>query len=167
MNIHPPIVAAIPEALHDIFVSGYYADNVVGRRMRAHKNWGSRDRKAFAEAVYDIVRWWRTLHFLLGWPWQDGAGKDYSLEQMSEFFLAWLVLKDRPIPEWMETEPTTEILDRLQELKNADRATKESIPDWLDELASSEIKGPWDDCLAALNDKAPVFLRIISLKIDA
>ena len=49
-------------ALLDVFVRGRHADKVIERAFKFHKKWGARDRRLFAESVYDIVRWWR-------WHW--------------------------------------------------------------------------------------------------
>lgn len=57
---------AIAQALSDIFVSGRYADKVIEYYLKKNRKWGSRDRKFFAESVYEVVRWWRFLWWLKG-----------------------------------------------------------------------------------------------------
>ena len=46
------------------------------------------------------------------------------------------------------------------------RAFKESIPDWMDELAVKEIGEKWDKEIEALNKKAEVILRVNTLKTN-
>jgi 16S rRNA (cytosine967-C5)-methyltransferase len=41
---------------------------------------------------------------------------------------------------------------------------RESIPDWLDELGAAELGDAWDAEIAALNRRAPVYLRVNTLK---
>lgn len=57
---------AIAQALSDIFVSSRYADKVIEHYLKKNRKWGSRDRKFFAESVYEVVRWWRFLWWLKG-----------------------------------------------------------------------------------------------------
>lgn len=57
---------AIAQALSDIFISGRYADKVIEYYLKKNRKWGSRDRKFFAESVYEVLRWWRFLWWLKG-----------------------------------------------------------------------------------------------------
>jgi 16S rRNA (cytosine967-C5)-methyltransferase len=41
---------------------------------------------------------------------------------------------------------------------------RESIPDWLDDLGAAELGAAWDAEIAALNRRAPVFLRVNTLR---
>src|SRR5687768_13088140 len=60
-KVHPPIFDGIVFALAQIFEDGFHADKVIERAFKANRKWGGRDRKVFAEAVYEVVRWKRTL----------------------------------------------------------------------------------------------------------
>ena len=64
MKLHFHLIAAIVSALQDIFVDGRYADKVIEHQFKQHPKWGARDRRLFAESVYDIVRRWR-------WTWSS------------------------------------------------------------------------------------------------
>lgn len=66
IKIHGLLVEAIAQALSDIFVSGRYADKVIEYYLKKNRKWGSRDRKFFAESVYEVLRWWRFLWWLKG-----------------------------------------------------------------------------------------------------
>ena len=59
MKIPHIVIAKIIRALHDIFVDRRYADKAVEFTFKHHPKWGSRDRRMFAEAIYEIVRHWR------------------------------------------------------------------------------------------------------------
>ena len=50
---------------------------------------------------------------------------------------------------------------------NEHRPLRESIPDWLDGVGEQQLGEEWDATLAALNEQAPVVLRVNRLKADA
>jgi 16S rRNA (cytosine967-C5)-methyltransferase len=70
------------------------------------------------------------------------------------------------IPEWWAYNGKTaeEMKAREAELADQPRAIRESIPDWLDALGSSELGDAWDAELAALNQRASIFLRVNTLR---
>jgi 16S rRNA (cytosine967-C5)-methyltransferase len=57
-----------------------------------------------------------------------------------------------------------EIQSRETELPLQPRAVRESIPDWIDTLGSNELGTAWDAEISALNQRAPVFLRVNTLR---
>lgn len=152
MKIHPPILQCIIQCLRDIFGRSYYADKVLQYRFRENKKLGSRDRKLIAEAIYDIVRWWRLLWFVLDVPQYE--------ENYKYIFQLWLW--------WKKETPTDElfVLRSKKEIAAAfERANKtpavvNSIPDWLQKLGRRELKDLWDENISAMNQEAKVYLRV-------
>ena len=59
------MVETIVKSLEEIFLQGYLADKVVSFQLKSNRKLGARDRRFIAEAVYDIVRWWRLITFVL------------------------------------------------------------------------------------------------------
>ncbi len=153
--LHAPVWDGVLKALHDIFDGGWPADQVIRRRLKENKKWGSQDRRLFSECVYDIVRWWRRL--------TDAAGTD-DYEVVAA---AWVRLHDieldrritKPSLNWKKFEA------RWND-PEVPRAIRQSIPDWLDEVGQSELGERWPKALEALNSVAPVFLRVNRLKAD-
>ena len=68
MTLHPNIVSQITAALGDIFARNQHAEQTVDARLKANRKWGARDRRLFAESVYENVRWWRLHWQLAGLP---------------------------------------------------------------------------------------------------
>ena len=70
------------------------------------------------------------------------------------------------IPEWWTFKGLSaeEMKAREADLASQPRAVRESIPDWLDALGAAELGDAWDAEIAALNQRAPVFLRVNTLK---
>ncbi len=152
MKLHRPLVESVCEALDDIFEKGYYADKVIERHLKFQRKWGARDRKYFAETVYDIVRWYRLL---------------IELAESDDFFDIWrayTLKRGQTLPDWAESDRMSleSIADRMQELTGL--PLRASVPDWLYRRGQAEIGESWDSLIQALNQPAPVYLRVNTLK---
>ena len=155
---HKPIVAAVIHSLLSVFRDGYYADKVIEYQFKNNRQWGSRDRKFIAEAVYETVRWWRLVWFCLD--------EDPVLEEapLWRFLGTWLILENHPFKEavlaWPELADlnAAKILARRTEAQ-ALPAVRESVPNWLFERGAREMGDQWETALAHLNKPAPAFIR--------
>jgi len=172
---HNHILADLDEALSQIFHSNRPADRVVDYYLKNRKKWGSRDRKFFAAAVYETVRWRRRNSYLLGLETSPQNLQESTEEASEESFLnlrkLWLsgqIFEGKAIPEgFEELQKQVELRSsefRAENLSAASRAIKNSIPDWLDELGVQELPERWDRLLPLLNQEATVDLRVNILK---
>jgi len=160
MKIHRPLVNAVLPALQKIFEEGAYADKVVEQLLKQNLKWGSRDRKFIAGTIYEMVRWWRLIN--------ECCRLSTGTEQPSyiHLFATWQILKGVDLPDWEEFSG----IDKEQILKNAEqvksiRKYRESIPDWLDDIASKELgEEVWEKEAHELNKEAQVVLRVNTLK---
>lgn len=169
LKLYKGLVAATVDALYNTFVKNRQADRVVEQLLKSNKKWGARDRAFIAENTYEIVRWWRLIKYT--------AGIEKAFEHADFWKLAgaWLIIKpghlnreeDGSLPEWPEFEGliVETILERYKEALNT-RKIAQSVPDWLDETAAQELGAKWDEELTALNQQAPVTVRVNSLKTD-
>jgi 16S rRNA (cytosine967-C5)-methyltransferase len=157
VTLHPNLTTQILGALGDIFARNQHAEQVVDARLKANRKWGARDRRLFAESVYENVRWWRLNWNLAGLP-------------DAECLLPEAITEERVRTLWEaywvrhEATPTSPQASQTEELPLAIRA---SVPDWLFELGSKEFGAEWPGLLAALNQPADVFLRANSLHTTA
>ncbi len=151
-KVHRPIFDGITQALKQILQDQKHLSVVLESAFKSNKKWGSRDRKLVAEAVYDIVRWYRRLDWALG--------EDVKVR---ELVLGWLALKDLVYdPEWSPEE----FLTRWNS-KAPLRAIEYSVTDWFDTKGESELgKETWEQVLPVLNERAPTFIRTNTLKIS-
>lgn len=150
-RIHRLLAEACVQTLAAIFENGMVADRAVGRTLGAHPKWGARDRAFVAGTVYEAVRWRRRLEALTGsadwwaicgWLWQ---GQDFDRPDWA----LWPEFSDEGIAA------------RELSLTNSSRAVRASLSDEFDELASAELGSErWETELAALNQSAPIFLRV-------
>jgi 16S rRNA (cytosine967-C5)-methyltransferase len=170
MKIHRSLVQAVIETLQHIFVAGVYADKAVEQVLKQNPRWGARDRRFIAETTYEMVRWWRYISTSLSPSTnaQDKLGEGISVSHYYRLFAAFQILKGFDLPDWEEFSD----IDKEQILKNAEQAKqtrkyRESIPDWLDELASKELgEDVWEKEAHELNKEAQVVLRVNTLKIS-
>lgn len=152
MKIHKIIVAQVVTSLEEIFDQGLYADKVIERVMKSNKSWGARDRRFFAETVYEIVRWERLL--------------SYAADN-NDFWAIWAaywIRQGHELPDWPELAEVeaAQITARLKDLPSF--AVAQSIPDWMDERGRTELGEAWKPVMRALNRPAEVFLRVNTLK---
>jgi 16S rRNA (cytosine967-C5)-methyltransferase len=159
MRLHRNLVFATIDSLHLIFNEGKQADKVLKNTLKLDKRWGSRDRGFIAETTYDIVRWKRLYAEIAD------VNEPFDRTNLFRLFTVWATLRGIKIPDWpqFESTPTRRIKGRFDELSKITKI-RESIPDWLDEVGSKELGKKWDKELAALNQLAPVVLRVNTLK---
>ncbi|PBQ32163.1 RNA methyltransferase [Sphingobacteriaceae bacterium] len=155
MKLYKNLVNSVALTLQEIFVKNRYADKALEKIFKANPQWGSRDRRFVAEGVYDIVRNYRLYAELA--------------ESPNNFWFitaVWLVLKDIEIPDWQEFKhvDVNYIRDKKESLKS-NLPVYESYPDWLWELGTKELgEDAWQLQALAMNQQAPVFLRVNTLK---
>lgn len=157
MKLHKNLVNSVAQTLQEIFIKNRYADKALEKVFKQNVQWGSRDRRFVAEAVYDIVRNFRLYATLA------------ESEKNFWFITAvWLVLKNNEIPDWQEFQHVDIpfILTRKENLKT-NLPVYESYPDWLWDLGIKElgIEG-WQKEALAMNRQADVFLRTNTLKLS-
>jgi 16S rRNA (cytosine967-C5)-methyltransferase len=155
MKLYKNLVNSVALTLQDIFVKNRYADKALEKAFKQNAQWGSRDRRFVAEGVYDIVRNFRLYSELA--------------ESKTNFWFitaVWLVIKKIEIPDWQEFRhvDANYILAHKENLKN-NLPVYESYPDWLWEMGTKELgKETWQKEALAMNQQAPVFLRVNTLK---
>lgn len=162
IKLHRGLVEAVVLAVQQIFVENRQADKVIEFTLKSNKKWGARDRAFIAENTYEIVRWWRLLKFV--------SNFSDSAETTQDFWYltgAWFVLKKYDLPSWGEFQKidAKSIAQKYEEAQSI-RKIRESMPNWLDELAEQELGDAWDAEAKALNGTASVYLRVNELKIS-
>lgn len=170
MKIHKIIVDQIVQALIFVFDEGYYADKVIEKIFKKHPKWGSRDRKFFAESVYEIVRNRRLYEELVTKVFQKKTETQNELYQRV-FWLHWgrhhslAEFADSVVLESEKKYLTPENIEReIQKISRPE--VIESYPDWLYEMGQSELQQNWLLWARFLNQQAPVHLRVNFIKTN-
>jgi len=162
VRLHPNLLKACIEGLRQIFTDGKHADSVVNNLLKSNPKWGSSDRKFIAETIYDMVRWWRKLWYLTG---QEPNLTNAGLWKLCGVYL---ISKNMYLPAWEEFENINAdvVHDRLDKAE-AIRVIRESIPDWLDEIAAEELGDEvWESEITELNKQADFVIRANTLKVS-
>ena len=160
MRLHRNLVYTVIASMRLIFNEGEYADKVVEKALKRDKRWGARDRKFVAETIYEMVRWKRLYNEIAG------TKSHYSNENVWKNFAVFAILRGYKLPDWNQLQgvPERRIKGKFDELQKT-RVFKESIPDWLDEVAVKELgEKHWTKEIEALNKQAEVVLRVNTLK---
>lgn len=155
-------------SLSAIFTDGRPADKVIQFQLKNNRKWGSQDRRLFAECVYDLVRWWRKLLFVsdVAWPADDmWLGSAHSSKINERVLETWCVLNEVELGKGIPRSfPKDSGLKKIWSDPTLPRAVRESLPDWLDNWAFTQLGDQWERVAAVLNSPAPVFLRANRLK---
>ncbi|MBK8091379.1 MAG: methyltransferase domain-containing protein [Verrucomicrobiaceae bacterium] len=167
MKVPPHMLDEIVASLGEIFGNKRYADRAIEFTFKRHRKWGSRDRRIFAESIYECVRWWRWFWHLAGLRDEDHARtEEITPERISRVWAAYWLSHGRELPH-EESGPllTTADVQKRSKMKVSD-AIRASIPDWLDARCTAELGVEWPRLREALNEPAEVFLRVNTLKAD-
>ncbi len=157
MTLHPNLTSQILAALGDIFARNQHAEQVVDARLKANRKWGARDRRLFAESIYENVRWWRLNWQLAGLPDAECLLPEAITEERVR--MLWESY-------WSRREATAAGLP-VPSASELPLPIQASVPDWLFEVGAREFGADWPGLLAALNQPADVFLRANSLHTTA
>jgi 16S rRNA (cytosine967-C5)-methyltransferase len=154
MKMHRILAEAASTIAKSVFREHKVLDHELATAFEENPKWGKRDRSFIAETVFEVARWRRALSFLV------------DSEETTALCAAQWVRMGYDLPEWWAYNGKTaeEMKAREAELADQPRAVRESIPDWLDALGAAELGESWDAELAALNQRASIFLRVNTLR---
>ncbi len=162
MRLHRNLCFTVIDSIKLIFNEEEYADKVVQKALKRDARWGARDRKFIAETIYEMVRWKRLYNEIAG------TKNHYTSENVWKNFAVFAILKGYKLPDWNQLQgvPERRIKGKFDELQKI-RVFKESIPDWMDELAVKELgEKHWTKEIEALNKQAEVILRTNTLRTN-
>src|SRR5690606_36836865 len=162
MRPHRNLVYAVIDGLQLISNEDKYAAKVVEQLLKRDKRWGVRDRGFSAETSYEIVRWKRLYAQIAE------VHGPFTRENLWRILAVGAVFKGIQLPDWKQLEgtPSRRIKGKFDEFRKI-RKYRESIPDWMDEVAVKELgEKVWESEIHALNQQAAVILRVNRLKTD-
>lgn len=158
MKYHRHLLLSSCEALSAVFFEDRHADKCIERYLKSNRKWGSRDRRFFAETVYDCVRWWRLYWYLVN---EEAKPDTFPLLAAS----LWKRGLDYSEIEELQGY-TPEILQkRMDSLR--DPSILHSLPYWLFMRLQEELGETWEDLLPFINTPNDLVLRVNTLAIPA
>ena len=157
--IHRNLLIGIHDCLQETFFEDRkYADKVIERLLKAHRKWGSEDRRVVSEIFYNIIRWKKRLEYYMG-----ESAKPTNVYKMIIAYLLWSKTHYKKFEEF-DGIKVADILTKLKKGTVPTKAIEHSIPDWLSETLEKELGKSWEREMLALNEQAPTVLRANTLK---
>jgi 16S rRNA (cytosine967-C5)-methyltransferase len=153
VKIHRILAEAAADILREVFRNAKVLDHTLADAFSNNPRWGKRDRAFIAETVFEVTRWRRALEFIAVSP------------EVNALCAAQWMRMELDLPDWWKHAGASpaEMRDRETALATQPRAIRESIPDWLDQVGESELGDAWENEIHAINQRAPVFLRVNTL----
>jgi 16S rRNA (cytosine967-C5)-methyltransferase len=156
------ISSEICTTLGVVFWENVYATKAIQHTMKRHREWEDDKRAAFSEAVYDIIRWWRLLWYIIG---QEPSAEETDLQKIITIYL-FSKKGDITALQNKRGLDVSQVLQRIENTKTS-RALREALPDWLDIQGEKELDIRWDPVIAALNKTPDLTIRVNMLKTTA
>ncbi|MBD3903180.1 methyltransferase domain-containing protein [Chryseobacterium sp. Ch-15] len=157
--IHRNLAIGIHDALQETFFEkNKYADKVIERLLKSHRQWGSQDRAVVSEIFYNIIRWKKRLEYYMG-----ESVKPTNVYKLIIAYLLWSKTNYKRFEEF-EGIKIADITTKLRKGTVPTKAIEHSIPEWLVETLEKELGEKWEKEMHALNEKAPTVLRANSLR---
>ncbi len=153
------ISSEIFKTLQEVFWTDTYASKAIQRTLQDHHEWDDQTRGLFSETVYDLIRWWRPLWFIID---REPSSDEKDFEKLLTIYL-FSKKGDLTALQKKRGLHTETILQRIQTTKTS-RVLRESLPDWLDRLGEQELGSRWETVIASLNTKPDLIIRANSLK---
>lgn len=156
----------IKKILNSILVEKRGADRALEVAFGANKQWGGRDRRFVAEAVYEIVRWRRRLQACANQLSSQESEREAASQNEPQNEIEDLVRCFGALKGW-DGFKAAAAASSWEATGQLSTAIRESIPDWLDAWGRGQLNAQWDAEIAALNEQAPVDLRVNTLRTTA
>lgn len=149
----------IARTLRMVFWEDMYATSAIHDTLTLHPGWEDDTRGLFSETVYDLIRWWRTLWYIMD---REPSAEEKDFQKLITVYL-FSKKGDLTALQKKRGLDSQQILQRIQTIKTI-RALRESLPDWFDNQGEKELGMRWDDVIASLNTAPVQFIRVNSLK---
>ena len=160
MKLHYNLLHGLFDCLNNTLNNKYYAHKSIELIFKKNKKWGSRDRSFVAEATYDIIRYLRLYDKL------SNSDYSYTINNIWKIISLWLYFNSYLEPKFKELwDFDKEKINKIKKILQKERVYRESIPDWIDQLAIEEIgEKKWEKEISSMNNKADLVLRVNPLK---
>jgi len=147
------------KTLRVIFWEKVYATKAIQITLKLHPDWEDNKRALFSETVYDLIRWWRPLWYILD---RDPVPEEKDLQKLITIYL-FSKKGDLTALQKKRGLDADQVIQRIATTKNQ-RVLRESIPDWLDHQGEKELGSRWDAVIASLNKYPDLIIRVNTLK---
>jgi 16S rRNA (cytosine967-C5)-methyltransferase len=150
------------DTIRIVFWQNVYATKAIERTLKLHPEWEENKRAVFSDTIYDLIRWWRPLWYIID---KEPSADEKDIQNLITIYL-FSKKGDLSALQKNKGLDATQLLQRIKTTKSS-RALRESVPDWLDAQGEKELGTRWEPVLVALNKKPELFIRVNSLKTTA
>ena len=150
------------KTLRVIFWEKVYATKAIQITLKLHPEWEDNKRALFSETVYDLIRWWRPLWYILD---RDPVPEEKDLQKLITIYL-FSKRGDLTALQKKRGLDANQVIQRIATTKNM-RVLRESIPDWLDKQGEQELGSRWDAVISSLNQQPDLAIRVNTLKTSS
>ena len=150
------------KTLRVIFWEKVYATKAIQITLKLHPVWEDNKRALFSETVYDLIRWWRPLWYILD---RDPVPEEKDLQKLITIYL-FSKKGDLTALQKKRGLDANQVIQRIATTKNM-RVLRESIPDWLDKQGEQELGSRWDAVISSLNQQPDLAIRVNTLKTSS
>jgi 16S rRNA (cytosine967-C5)-methyltransferase len=150
------------KTLRVIFWEKVYATKAIQTTLKLHPEWEDNKRALFSETVYDLIRWWRPLWYILD---RDPLPEEKDLQKLITIYL-FSKKGDLTALQKKRGLDANQVIQRIATTKNM-RVLRESIPDWLDKQGEQELGSRWDAVISSLNQQPDLAIRVNTLKTSS
>jgi 16S rRNA (cytosine967-C5)-methyltransferase len=150
------------KTLRVIFWENVYATKAIQITLKLHPEWEENKRAVFSETVYDLIRWWRSLWYIID---REPSSEEKDLQKLITIYLFSKKGDITALQKKRELD-ASQVLLRIETTK-ASRILRESIPDWLDAQGEKELGFRWDTVITSLNKNPDLIIRVNILKTTA
>jgi len=147
------------KTLRVIFWEKVYATKAIQITLKLHPEWEDNKRALLSETVYDLIRWWRPLWYIID---RDPVPEEKDLQKLITIYL-FSKKGDFTALQKKRGLDANQVIQRIATTKNI-RVLRESIPDWLDKQGEQELGSRWDAVIASLNKYPDLIIRVNTLK---
>ncbi len=147
------------KTLRVIFWEKVYATKAIQITLKLHPEWEDNKRALLSETVYDLIRWWRPLWYIID---RDPVPEEKDLQKLITIYL-FSKKGDFTALQKKRGLDANQVIQRIATIKNM-RVLRESIPDWLDKQGEQELGSRWDAVIASLNKYPDLIIRVNTLK---
>lgn len=153
------LLPEIISTLRVVFWEDTYAPKAIQTVLKTHPEWKEKERALFSETVYELIRWWRLLWYILD---RDPSPEEEDLQKLIIIYL-FNKQGDHTALQKKRGLDANQIAIRTTHAQNI-RVLRESIPDWLDKQGEQELGRRWDTVITSLNQHPNQTIRINTLK---
>jgi 16S rRNA (cytosine967-C5)-methyltransferase len=153
------LTPAMIDTLRIVFWQNVYATKAIEQTLKLHPDWEDSIRAVFSDTIYDLIRWWRPLWYIID---KEPSTDQEDLQKLIAIYL-FSKKGDLSALQKKKSFDASLLFQRIQTTKRS-RTLRESIPDWLDAQGEKELGIRWEPVLVALNKKPEQIIRVNSLK---